>query len=132
MGTERIKFEMSALDVFYAMSEGNPGALRVCMDIMTQGEMIDPEHIFKGLGHIMTLDTLGIYGSRIWMLYKDACHEDLPTMLAVLRANHLGLAGVTDGAVNHATDNYGDGLDLKAIMEAVQTRLPRFNASTPQ
>jgi hypothetical protein len=74
------------------------------------------------------LDTLGIYEHRIWGLYKDVCDCHLGKMIAVLRANQLGqLAGVNAHALNHAIDNYGDGIDLNAVVEAVKSRLPNFN-----
>jgi len=36
-------------------------------------ESIDPDSNFGGLGPLLLLDTLSIYGPRIWQLYKDVC-----------------------------------------------------------
>lgn len=133
MAKERIRLEMTTMEVVLAMAEGNPGAIRVCTNLLRDADSIDPDAIMGGLGAIMGMDTLGIYASRIWQLYKDVCKQDLAMMLAVLRAFQLGqLAGVTKVALNHAIDHYGDGLDLSAIMVAMQERLPNFNVTPVQ
>jgi len=111
-------------DVIFKMSEGNPGALSVCVQILREGSRIDPDDALGALGTILSLDTLGLYGSKIWMLYKDVCQCDLPKMLAVLRACQLGF--VTDAQVRRAVDAYGEGLDVPAICAQVAERLPRF------
>ena len=64
----RIKLKDSIQDVMFKMSEGNPGALRVLMD-MLQKE--------NGLTYILILDDMGIYGSKIWVGYKDHCGMDI-------------------------------------------------------
>jgi hypothetical protein len=123
----KIKLEMSMMDILMVMSDGNPGAATVLMQLLKDGSKIDPQDIFGGLGTIMALDTHGIYGPRIWMLYKDVCKEDLTSLIAVLRADQLGqLAGCNDAAIDHAIDNYGEGLDLPKIVEAVKTELEDF------
>jgi hypothetical protein len=72
------------------------------------------------------MDTHGVYGHRIWMLYKDVCGENIENMLAVLRACQLGI--ITDQTMNHAIDNYGDGLDVPAILGKVKEQLTEFGA----
>jgi hypothetical protein len=52
------------------MSDGNPGALTVVMSIYQHVENIDPMGALGGFGPILSLDTLGIYGPDVWMLYK--------------------------------------------------------------
>lgn len=71
MSGERIKLEMSTLDMFMALSEGNPGALNVLMQLM-KGQ--------HGFMHVLMCDTKRLYGSRIWMLYKDICGENIERM----------------------------------------------------
>jgi hypothetical protein len=127
--TTRLTLEMTVQDMLLAMSGGNLGAINVCMNLLQNGGKIDPADFMGGLGAILRLDTLNIYDSRIWMLYKDVCGEHLGKMVAVLRAYQLGqLAGVTETALNHAINNYGCGLDLDAVVLAVKERLPEFNA----
>lgn len=124
---ERIKLEMTIQEIFLALAEGNPGAISVCAQLI-KDDYTDPNNAFGGFGALLSLDARGIYGPRIWMFYKDFCKQSIPHMLACLRAYQLGqLAGVTEAALNHAIDNYGDGLDLDTIMMAVRRMLPRFN-----
>lgn len=67
MGNEKITSDMNMMDMMMVMSEGNPGALTVLMQ-MTQ----DPRSILD----ILLLDSLGIRGSKIWMLYSDSCGKN--------------------------------------------------------
>ena len=128
MANERIKLDMTVQDMLFAMGGGNPGALTVCIQLLKDGEKIDPDAFIGGFASILDLDTLGIYEHRIWGLYKDVCGCHLGKMIAVLRANQLGqLAGVNAQALNHAIDNRGAGIDLDAVVEAVKSRLPNFN-----
>ena len=111
-------------DTLIKLSEGNPGALSVCMQIMAKGSQIDPDAFGGGLLMLLSLDDLGIYGSRIWMLYKDVCGTDLTDTLGVLRGHQLGF--ITSGTLNHAIDNRGDGLDIEDVVSKVRERLPDF------
>ena len=111
-------------DVMRKMSVGNPGALRVCMEILTQEGAIDPQAAMPGVGALLRLDDMGVYGSRIWMLYKDVCGEDLEKMLGVLRANQLGL--LSTSAIYTAIENYGEGVDVDDLVRQVKERLPQF------
>lgn len=70
------------------------------------------------------MDMLGIYESRIWMLYKDVCGENLEKMLGVLRANQLGF--VSSEIVNAAIDNRGAGIDVDDLFRQVKEWLPEF------
>lgn len=120
----KIELTDSMQDVLFKMSEGNPGALTVCLGILEHGEKIDPDNAMGGMGGIVNLDTLQLYGAKIWMLFNDVCGKDLPQMLAVLRGHQLGY--VTDDQVHHAVENYGDGINIADICTKVVKRLPRF------
>ena len=129
MTKERIGLQDTALDVFMKLSEGNPGALTVCMEIFTQNAAIDPDAFLSGLGPLLALDTLGIYGSSIWLLYKDICGEDITKTLAVLRAWQLGF--VSDAEIRLAIEachagGYNTGLNPETLLAQVQERLPMF------
>ena len=123
----RIRLDMTMMDSIIAMVEGNPGALRVCLELLQDGGAIDPDSALGGFGKLLDLDTLGIYGPRIWMLYKDVCGEDLVKTVAALRAHQLGK--LTRDTLDHAIDNYGQGLDCDSILASVQERLPRFGVN---
>ena len=120
----RIQLTDTVPEAITKMVDGNPGALNVLMRCLKDGGQIDPDSAMGGMGVILSLDTLGIYGSRIWMFYKDVCGEDLSTMLAMTRAHQLGL--VSEVLLNRAIDNYGEGLDIRALGAAVKEYLPNF------
>jgi hypothetical protein len=122
----KTKIEMtdSLEDMMFKMSEGNPGALNVCLQMLQDGEQIDPDSAMGGLGAILSLDTLRLYGSKIWMLYKDVCEQDLSKMLAVLRGCQLGY--VSGEQVRHAADNYSEGINVDEICAKVCEHLPAF------
>jgi hypothetical protein len=56
-------------DNIVSLSDGNPGAVTVLTQIVQNDP--DPREIFN------TLDDMNIYGSRIWLGYKDYCGEDI-------------------------------------------------------
>ena len=57
-------------DLFYAMSEGNPGALTVITKLMEKNGI-------GGALMLLSLDEMNIRGSQIWVAYKDYCKEFL-------------------------------------------------------
>jgi len=120
----RIELQDAMSSMVYKMSEGNIGAVNVIVECLQVGGSVDPQSTFKGLAPVLDMDTLGIYGPRIWMLYKDVCGEDLRAMIAVLRAWQLGFAPAA--MINHAIDNYGEGIDVPALVARVEERLPEF------
>jgi hypothetical protein len=127
---ERLDLRMTVPEILQAMVGGNPGALRVCTGLLEKGAIVDPMTLAGGLWYVLMLDSLHIYESRIWMLYKDVCRSKIGTTMALIRAYQLGqLAGVTEDAINHAIDHEGEGLDLDAIIDAVKTALPQFDPS---
>jgi len=121
---DKITLTDTPKDVIIKISEGNPGALRVCMEIFQQGKLIDPDGALGGLGVLLSLDTLQIYSSKIWMLYKDVCKEKLIDMLAVLRAYQLGY--ISDNQIKYAIENRGMGIDVTECYKKVKARLPNF------
>ena len=124
MGKSRIQLTDTAMSAAMKMSDGNPGALTVCAMMLKQGAEIDPDSSMGGLGNLLDMDTLGIYGPQIWMLFKDVCSQDLRVTCALLRAWQLGF--VSDVGLRAAIDNYGDGIDIPALVAKVEERLPKF------
>ena len=120
----RIQLTDNIQSMCVKMVDGNPGALSVCMQMLKEGDKIDPQAVFGGVGQILALDTERIYGSRIWMLYKDVCNENLTKTIALLRGIQLGLIKSTE--VQHAIDNYGKGIDVDDVLTKVQEELPNF------
>lgn len=64
-----ININDSVLDMLLLMSEGNPGAATVLVQIMNKYD--------AGAMLVFILDDMNIRGPQIWVGYKNACHEDL-------------------------------------------------------
>ena len=122
--TTRIEGTDTPMSALMKLTEGNPGALRVCMEMMELSPKVDPSSFLGPIAPLLSLDTMGIYESRIWMLYKDVCKQDTLAALACLRWVQLGLG--SSGALNHAIDNYGDGIEVSKVVADVMMRLPDF------
>jgi hypothetical protein len=119
----KIQLDMSAMDMIMVMSEGNPGALKVLMESLDKVPEVDPDDVFGPWGLMMHLDSLGIYGERIWMLYKDLCGENITNTIAMARAWQLGIVRESDlkDAINGLTI-----FNVSDIIEKVKERLPSF------
>ena len=90
--TTRIEPSDSILDAGMKLGEGNPGALKVIGLLFTEGDKIDRAAAMGGgLAALFALDLFGIYGSRIWVLYKLVCNFNLQHLMALLRAMQMGL-----------------------------------------
>ena len=120
----RLKLDMNFNDILFAVSDGNPGAIRVIMDSLKHGEEIDPDNGFKAWGFVLNLDGLGIYSNRVWMLYKDVCRENLAHAIGMARSVQLGI--VTADELNEAIDGKKT-LDVESTLDKVCEQLPRFN-----
>lgn len=113
------------------MAEGNPGALNVCMSIFTEGALIDPDDIMGGFGTLLTLDSFGIYGSKIWMIYQDICAGHLTTFIGLIRAVQLGI--MPRAELLSALDADYASMEpsrVGEIMLLVKERLPKFGQVT--
>lgn len=65
----RITADMSMQDVLITMSEGNPGALTCMMQMLQTNPM--------SFMDILLFDKMGIYGSKIYMVWNDCCGRDM-------------------------------------------------------
>jgi hypothetical protein len=82
----RLNREDSVLDAIGKLSKGNPGATRVLTKLLSECDS------FVEWSTIMVLlDELNIYGSEIWLLYKDVCECDIAKVITALRSCQLGL-----------------------------------------
>jgi len=123
----RLQLDDTLADVVAKMSEGNPGAITVCLKIFKEADKIDPDNIMGGWGTILFMDSLAIYGSRIWMLYKDVCKENIAHTVGLLRSHQLGF--LQEKELNTAIDNYGKGINVNDLIAQVKVKLPKFNDS---
>lgn len=121
-----------AREILIHMAEGNPGVMRVMMDILENTKAIDPQCVLGGVVHLGSLDFCGIYGSHIWILYKDRCGESLPKLLALIRAFQLGYISKED-LVEMSIDyppppgGHISDADLDLLIGKVKQRLPALN-----
>jgi len=122
--SDRIRLNDSVIDMVVKMAEGNPGAAVAMRDILDNAERIDPDNLMGGIGVILYLDTFKIYGSRIWILYKDVCKQNVTHTIAVLRATQMGHISLK--TLNHAIANYGEGIFMDQIMGNLQQNLTNF------
>lgn len=111
----------------YKLSEGNPGAIRVITEMMKTTAEIDP-YTLSPL-NLLSFDSYGILGSKIWMLYKDVCKEKIVCVHGVMRSLQLGLESSKN--IYHAIENRGKGLDAESVLEKVKKRLPNFAKKVP-
>ncbi len=91
----RITLRDTPRDVLVKMADGNPGAILAMIEMLKHGESIDPQGFMGGLGSILSLDTLGIYGTEIYILWNDQCNRDIRELLMLLRAYQLGFISDT-------------------------------------
>lgn len=125
----RITLADNTLTTITKMCDGNLGAMNVLIQMLTpEAESIDPDNILGGLGKILSLDSLGIYGTDIYILHNDICDRDLVKMFAVLRAWQLGFINGNILA-NACAKQDGSGksmVDVDGLYKRVQERLPNF------
>jgi hypothetical protein len=124
---ERLGLTDTLVDALTKLSEGNPGALTTLLSIYHEGEKIDPDAVGGGLMTLLHVDSLGIYGPRIWMLYKDVCDSDIINVLGVLRAVQLGIISrhLLDKAID-SMNREEPRLDIPELLNKVREELPNF------
>ena len=121
----RLELTDTPKDILIKMSEGNPGALMVCINLLKYGKEIDPEAALGGLANVFDLDTFGIYGSDIWVLAKDVCGGRLDNLVLLLRSHQLGITrkGEILSAISRTDEK---AFDFVAIAEKVKSELDSF------
>lgn len=123
----RIDMHDTGIDVVVKLADGNPGAVSAVMAMTLKTLSVDPDSAFGPFAPSIALDAHGIYGPRIWMLFKDVCNGDVVKCLALLRAVQLGI--LSDDKLDHAIDHGGEGINVDDILKEVKLRLPRFDAN---
>lgn len=77
----RINLDMVPVEAIVKMAEGNPGATHV------MAQLLKPD-LVEGFMDICRLDDLELYGSDIWLAYKDVCRMDIEKLRERLRNNY--------------------------------------------
>lgn len=132
----RIDLSDDGMSAIVKMAEGNPGAMQALMELLTEGEKVDPQSFMGGMGKIMILDTWEIYGSSIYVLWSDKCHKNTRRFIMLLRATQMGWFSVANLKVMAAdqgfefniTDEEFDELDAKVCSELEEFQRPEVPA----
>lgn len=67
------------ISIALKVAEGNPGALRVCGELLKAGR----EDV------LILMDLKGIRGCRVWLAFKDLGDQTIPTLIKTLEADDL-------------------------------------------
>lgn len=73
LNMQRLALDDSPQDICAKMGDGNIGALTVMIQLLKLGG--------EGVLAALALDSLGVYGSDIWVMYKDECDEDIRKLI---------------------------------------------------
>lgn len=129
---QRIQLTDTALDAIIKLAEGNPGAVNALTEMMKQAPVIDPDSFLGAMGPLFDCDSRGLYGPAIWIIYKYVCNFDVAKVLAIFRAQQLGLMEWQITNFDGATQSYPN-LTAEVVAECmvkVQAELPAFNVQT--
>ncbi len=130
--SERDIFDISQdnmMSIVLKMSQGNSGAANVMVQLFIKNADIDPDSVFGEYSTVLMLDSMGIYGSEIWILFKDICDQNIHKMILLLRAVQLGY--VTWDEVYDALDSsqfIGINHTWEDLNHKVCTRLEGFKS----
>ena len=96
----------TVMDACVKMSDGNPGALTFCMALLNELPM--------GLLH---MDTIGLYGSQLYMLWNDCCGRDMGEVKKVIQNYCAGILTAQEIRDN-VSQPYGNPFpNLKTVEE---------------
>lgn len=124
--------ELTFQDMLILLADGNPGAITAMMHCANASPIVDPLAWAGPYQPLLHLDSFGIYGPQIWVLYKDLASQSTVNTLALLRAVQLGI--LSQEELHTALQRYHLGQTradnnerVNQILLAVQQQLPSFN-----
>ena len=125
----RIKLTDTAFSAMMKLADGNPGAATAMTGLMSQGEKIDPDGFMGGVGNLLSLDSHGIYGTDIYVLWSDICNKNNAHMIAILRAVQLGYfkESVLQDACSRQDYSGRELVPISDLYKQVRERLPAFD-----
>jgi hypothetical protein len=125
----RIELTDNVVSMVTKMSDGNPGAITAMMEIMKINKTVDPDSFLGEIGSILSLDSMGIYGTDIYVLWSDICERDTVSMISVLRACQMGF--ISEDVIKDASgrqDRSGvEMIDRNDLYKKVCEALPNFD-----
>lgn len=117
------------MDAAVKLSDYNPGAADAIVHLISRNRKIDPDNVSGSMSYLIILDSLGIYGTDIYVLYNDICMRDTSKMMAVLKATHLELFN-KDTLVLACSKQDRSGKELvpvEYLYTKVKTLIPDFD-----
>lgn len=125
----RLSFDDGLIGSMVKMSDGNPGAATCLMELVEVNHDIDPQTAFGFMSTMISLDTHGIYGTEIYVLWKDLCEENYARMVAVMRAVQLGIipAEKVKDAVSRQDRSGRNVIDVMFLCREVKKKLEEFD-----
>ncbi len=102
------------------MADGVGAALEILAKMVNHESDRQAVTIISSIGYLMLLDKLEIYGTGIYILFKDKCHGDLGRLLMLLRAVQQGIY-----PANKLQELAADQFNQVSISEAVWRELER-------
>lgn len=127
----RIELADTPMSAMAKMAEGNPGAARAMTELYLRSPDVDPDCAWGGIGPLLSLDTMGLYGPRIWLLFNDVCTQDPVKVLTLLRAVQLGIITASNVLAAASERPSVATFDFKGLLAAVQKQLPKFASAVP-
>lgn len=125
---ERLSLNDSLQTAAAKLCEGNPGAMSAIVNMSAIAPEVDPQNFAGSFGPLMHLDSCGIYGSGIYVLWNDLCNCDSKLAIAVLRATQLGIVNkdtLREGCLKHDR-SIKTMIDPNEVYQQVKSRLSLF------
>lgn len=123
----RIQLTDTPQSALIKMADGNPGAINALIQLYQCDA--DKDSAFGGFGSILSLDTHGIYGTDVYVLWSDICGRDTVKMVAVLRSVQLGLfsESILKDACSRQDRSGKDMVPVDDLYRQVKEQLPNFD-----
>lgn len=124
----RIQLTDTIQNVIVKMSDGNPGAITAMMELLSKANQIDKSESFP-VSYILLLDTYGIYGTDIYVMYNDICGRNLAKFMATIRATQLGLfdSKLLVDACSRQDYSGRELVPAEELLEKIKQQIPEFN-----
>lgn len=123
----KIQLTDNMLEIVTKMSAGNVGAVTVLVQLFQNNGEIDPDSALGPLGTILSMDDLGIYGSAIYILYKDKCKGSIRDLIMLFRAYQLGFISQNEIIAASEDQSRTINIDLDSLNTQVCERLESFS-----
>lgn len=98
----KINLNDTAEDVIVKLSEGNPGALTTLVELVNSYK-----DFFEVVPDYLTIDTMGLYGSQLYMLWNDCCNRNIEKVKQIIKLYREGK--ITSRDIDERVKNVGYG-----------------------